>query len=102
MQTQDETRIHPALRGAMNTMEFDDIGRVWRDEATGRLRRTRTEDLSTALGRATRYNSHVRRRLDLTSKLVAVPVAILFVPRLRDFVYSSSSAARRCGSAASS
>lgn len=59
-------------------MEFEHIGRVWREEATGQLRRTRTEELSAAMGRAARYNAGVRRRLGISSLVIAVPLVLTF------------------------
>lgn len=59
-------------------MEFEDIGRVWREEGTGELRRTRVEDLSAVLGRATRFNARARRRMGLTGKVVLVPLVLVY------------------------
>jgi hypothetical protein len=36
-------------------MDFEDIGRVWREESTGEIRRTRVEDLSASHGRAAKH-----------------------------------------------
>lgn len=43
-------------------MEFEDLAKVWRDEETGELRRTRVESLSDLQTRATRAEARARRR----------------------------------------
>jgi len=59
-------------------MNFEDVGRVWREEETGAYRRRKIEDLSDVLGRATRLNDGVRRRMRRAGWLVAVPLALIF------------------------
>lgn len=56
-------------------MNFDDIGRVWREEGTEEFRRTRIEDLSTVRGRAARLMNRARRLVlvDMVAALVAIP-----------------------------
>jgi hypothetical protein len=58
-------------------MTFDDIGRVWREEPSGAIKRRRVEDLSDVMGRADsflgRQHRNGRRILVLTAVLV-VPV----------------------------
>ena len=43
-------------------MNFDEVGRVWREEVTGEFRRTRIEDLSTARDRAAKLDAEARRK----------------------------------------
>jgi len=59
-------------------MNFEDIGRVWREEGTGEYRRRRIEDLSAVLDRAMRLNAAVRRRMRVYGWVVAVPLALVF------------------------
>lgn len=59
-------------------MEFEEIGEIWRDQATGSLRRTRTSDLSMTLGQAATYNSGVRRGLRRSAMIAAVPLIFVF------------------------
>lgn len=59
-------------------MEFEDIGRVWREEGTGALRRTRTEDLSVVLERVGRCGIARRRRFARLTWVVAVPLVLVF------------------------
>lgn len=56
-------------------MNFDDIGRVWREEGTEDVRRTRIEDLSTVRGRAARLIAGARRSVlvDTVAALLAIP-----------------------------
>ncbi len=42
-------------------MNFDEVGRIWREEVTGEFRRTRIEDLSTARERAAKFDARARR-----------------------------------------
>lgn len=59
-------------------MEFEDIGRVWREEGTGTIRRTRTEDLSVVLERVRRPGIARRRRFARLTWVVAVPLVLVF------------------------
>ncbi len=43
-------------------MNFDEVGRIWREEVTGEFRRTRIEDLSTARDRAAKLDAEARRK----------------------------------------
>ena len=43
-------------------MNFDEVGRVWREEVTGEFRRTRVEDLSSARDRAAKFDAGARRK----------------------------------------
>ena len=59
-------------------MEFEEIGRVWREQGTGTIRRTRTENLSSALERAKRSGAARRRRFARSAWIVAVPMVLIF------------------------
>jgi len=59
-------------------MNFEDVGRVWREHGTGAYRRKKIESLSDVLGRATRLNDGVRRRMGRAGWLAAVPLALLY------------------------
>lgn len=59
-------------------MQFEDIARVWREEGTGTIRRTRTEDLSVVLGRVGRLGIALRRRVARLTWVVAVPLVLVF------------------------
>ena len=57
-------------------MNFDEVGRVWREEVTGEFRRTRIEDLSPARARAAKLDA-VARRLwwsGTVNAIVTIPV----------------------------
>ncbi len=60
-------------------MNFDEVGRVWREEVTGEFRRTRVEDLSSARDRAARFDAEARRNFWFGTVLaiVLVPTATL-------------------------
>ncbi len=60
-------------------MNFDEVGRIWREEVTGEFRRTRVEDLSTARNRAARFDAEARRNFWFGTVLaiVLVPTATL-------------------------
>lgn len=57
-------------------MTFDDIGRVWREEPSGALKRRRVEDLSDVMGRADRFLGALHRK----GKRIFVLTAVLVVP----------------------
>lgn len=59
-------------------MEFEEIGRVWREEGTGTVLRTRVEDLSSVVGRARRLGGARRRRFARTAWIAAVPMVLVF------------------------
>jgi hypothetical protein len=59
-------------------MEFEEIGRVWREEGTGTIRRTRIEDLTSVLGRAKRLGVARRRRFARLAWIAAVPMVLFF------------------------
>ena len=61
----------------MNAMEFEDIGRVWREQS-GEVRRTRVEDLSPVLDRAARSDAKVRRKLRLLIRIVLFPLVLAY------------------------
>jgi len=64
-------------------MNFDDIGRIWREDDTDDFLRRRIERLSTVRDRATELDARVRRR-DLRETLAAVlviPLCILWTIR---------------------
>ncbi|MEM7416062.1 MAG: hypothetical protein AAF389_11235 [Gemmatimonadota bacterium] len=57
-------------------MVFEDLGRVWRDESTGEVRRRKVEKLSTARGRAERFLRGQHRRgfaMTVVVTVVAMP-----------------------------
>ena len=56
-------------------MNFDEVGRVWREEVTGEFRRTRIEDLSTARDRAAKLDAEARRKwwMGTVMAIVSVP-----------------------------
>ena len=56
-------------------MNFDEVGRIWREEVTGEFRRTRIEDLSTARDRAAKLEAEARRKW-----LAGTFMAIVMVP----------------------
>ncbi len=62
-------------------MNFDEVGRVWREEVTGEFRRTRIEDLSTARDRAAKLDAEARRKwwAGTFMAFVSVPVYIFAV-----------------------
>jgi hypothetical protein len=59
-------------------MNFDDVGRIWRDQDTGEFLRTRIEDLSSARDRAAETALKVRRR-DARENIAAVLIVVLTV-----------------------
>ena len=59
-------------------MEFEEIGRVWRDQTSGVVRRTRTEDLSSVLERAKKSGAARRRRFARLAWIGALPMVLLF------------------------
>ena len=64
-------------------MNFDDVGRIWRDEVTGEFRRRRTEDLSSARDRAADLDAKVLRRdlRETIAALIVIPFYIRFAIR---------------------
>ncbi len=65
-------------------MNFDEVGRIWREEVTGEFRRTRIEDLSTARDRAAKLDAEARRKwwAGTFMAFVVVPVytvSVIFV-----------------------
>ncbi len=62
-------------------MNFDEVGRIWREEVTGEFRRTRIEDLSTARDRAAKLDARARRYwwYGTFMAIVMVPVYISIV-----------------------
>ncbi len=62
-------------------MNFDEVGRVWREEVTGEFRRTRIEDLSPARDRAAKLDAEARRKwwLGTVMAIVSVPASIFTV-----------------------
>ena len=62
-------------------MNFDEVGRIWREEVTGEFRRTRVEDLSTARDRAAKLDAEARRKwwLGTVMAIVSVPASIFTV-----------------------
>lgn len=59
-------------------MTFDDIGRVWREEPSGEIKRRRVEDLSAAMGRADSFLGPVHRN----ATIIMVLTTALTVPML--------------------
>lgn len=59
-------------------MDFEEIGRAWREKGTGTIRRTRTEDLSSVLGAAKRLGAARRRRFAGLAWIAAVPMVLFF------------------------
>jgi len=59
-------------------MEFEEIGQVWREEATGTVMRMRIEDLSSVLGRAKRLGEARRQRFARLAWIVAVPLVLFW------------------------
>ena len=65
-------------------MNFDEVGRIWREEVTGEFRRTRIEDLSTARDRAAKLDAEAQRKwwAGTFMAFVVVPVytvSVIFV-----------------------
>ena len=65
-------------------MNFDEVGRIWREEVTGEFRRTRVENLSTARDRAAKLDAEARRKwwAGTFMAFVVVPVytvSVIFV-----------------------
>jgi len=62
-------------------MNFDEVGRIWREEVTGEFRRTRIEDLSPARDRAAKLDARARRYwwYGTFMAIVMVPVYISIV-----------------------
>jgi len=74
-------------------MNFDEVGRIWREEVTGEFRRTRIEDLSTARDRAAKLDARARRYwwYGTFMAIVVVPVvtvSVIFVI-MRGYVVSA-------------
>ena len=59
-------------------MKFEDVGRIWRDQDTGKFFRTRVEDLTSVRDRAAKLALKVRRR-DLRENIGAVLMVVLTV-----------------------
>lgn len=59
-------------------MEFEEVGRVWREQGTGAIRRTVTEDLGSVLQRARKEGTARRRRFGKVAWIVAVPLVLFF------------------------
>ncbi len=61
-------------------MNFDDVGRIWREEVTGDFARTRVEYLSAATDRAAKLDAYARRLgwLWTFTAIVAVPYFSFF------------------------
>lgn len=59
-------------------MTFDDIGRVWREEPSGEIKRRRVENLSDVMGRADRFLGPLYRN----GKRIFILTAALVVPVL--------------------
>lgn len=61
-------------------MNFEEIGRVWRDDVTGEFRRRRMESLSPARDRAARFEARARRYwwFGTVGAIVAVPYFAFF------------------------
>ena len=74
-------------------MNFDEVGRVWREEVTGEFRRTRVEDLSTARDRAAKFDADARRKwwtgTVMTIVMVPVYISIVVVLITRGYLVSA-------------
>ena len=61
-------------------MNFEDVGRVWRERETGDFQRRKIESLSTVRGRAARLLDGIHRngtRIGLLTMVLLVPVAVM-------------------------
>ncbi len=74
-------------------MNFDEVGRVWREEVTGEFRRTRVEDLSSARDRAAKFDADARRKwwtgTVMTIVMVPVYISIVVVLITRGYLVSA-------------
>jgi len=74
-------------------MNFDEVGRVWREQGTGEFRRTRVEDLSTARDRAAKLDAQARRNWWFGTVMVIVTIPVytfgVIVGIMRGYLVSS-------------
>jgi hypothetical protein len=66
-------------------MNFEDVGRVWREQGTGDFQRRKIENLSTAQGRADRFLGRLHRRGMVTFAITFLGLAAAVVAGIADW-----------------